>query len=896
MEAWGLYYFPVGRGLVSIPLLSVSVAATIKDLTAQVKITQTFAHEYEPAEAVDATYSLPIPARAAVCSFVLKQEDRKVVGHVEGKKEAKEKYDEAVSQGKTAALLEQTTPDVFKVAVGNIKPKALVVVELIYATPLSEDEENDSWRFHLPTRIGARYGEAPTFDLRPYFSTWSSLPQFLDIKTSIETVAPIAKIGCPSHTVNTELGPDSALPNAAELPFAHYARVSLTSESALDKDFVLTLKSAGVDAPRCVAELHPNQPTVALSLSLVPRFTLPDIPRQEFVFLVDRSGSMEGDRISAARKALVVMLRSLPAADTLTQIASFGNNCTFLWKSGSRAYNRETLDAATQYVDRLRADMGGTEIRGALAKVFKARQTNRPTSVIVLTDGEAWDLDGVLDEVKSAVGTASQDAELRVSVLGIGNSVSTAMCQGIARVGNGTCQLVGDNETSFAGKIARMLKAARMPLISDVTVDWGVALPAVEEEDFEVVEKEVEEPQKDKEVVPLNIFDASIEPMQVDNQMGPPPPSVVLPSVPHIQRSPFKIHTISSGTRLSIHAIIQEKVVPEIVTLKGKTAAGAEIRLPVKVALSSLPNEPDAPPAVHALAARNVIQDLEDGKHAIQIADEDLRQRTVNACIVRLGKTYSIASSQTSFVAVDEASAGQLPQRPIPVFAVQQSGLASGYRRRMPGFRGGGRGGVRSGRSGRGTAAIAGTFGAAGGSRGSRGDGLGGLKRKAMNEDDQQAKILALEARMSMLGGSAASVPAGSGDIGEMGSSERERERESAPKEFRKTTSNTTPLDAVEELIRLRSFDGSFALHVLALINFTVPVEQARLTLPAEISDTVAATVFAAAYLSTQIGLKVERDVWEAVYDKARAFIDIAAMSQGRSVDELLVSATGVLA
>jgi uncharacterized protein with von Willebrand factor type A (vWA) domain len=84
------------------------------------------------------------------------------------------------------------------------------------------------------------------------------------------------------------------------------------------------------------------------------------------------------------------------------------------------------------------ADYGGTEIRAALAHCVKARKTDRPMSLLVLTDGDAWDLDGVLSEVTSAVVAAPKNAHLRVSVLGIGKSVSTAMCEGMARVGNGT--------------------------------------------------------------------------------------------------------------------------------------------------------------------------------------------------------------------------------------------------------------------------------------------------------------------------------------------------------------------------------------------------------------------------------------------------------------------------
>jgi hypothetical protein len=315
-----------------------------------------------------------------------------------------------------------------------------------------------------------------------------------------------------------------------------------------------------LDAPRCVAELHPDpsHDTVAMALTFVPRFKLPDLARQEFIFLVDRSGSMDGARIAAARKALVVLLRSLPHKDSLFQIMSFGSDAASLWPEGSKAYNQETLEQATRHVDGMEADYGGTEMRSALQACFAGRNLERPTSVFVLTDGEAWDLDAVLGEVRTAVEKAPESAPLRVSVLGIGDAVSTAMCEGIARVGHGVCMLVGEQETSFTGKIARLLKASKTPVISNISVDWGrppaevVTVPE-SEDDFEMVE-EAAGTQKGKT---LNVFDESVDPMHVDETQAPPPPSVILPAPPAVQQSPFKICNLFPGVRLNVYAILQ---------------------------------------------------------------------------------------------------------------------------------------------------------------------------------------------------------------------------------------------------------------------------------------------------------------------------------------------------
>ncbi|KAF7319058.1 hypothetical protein HMN09_00242000 [Mycena chlorophos] len=651
--------------LTALPLLKVGVDATIKELAAQVKLAQSFKNNNSIP--IEATYRFPVPARAAVCNFAFTRSDgTRVNGVVREKQEARATYEKAVVDGKQASLLEQHTPDVFQVSVGNILPYEQVDVELIYATELTEDEENDSVRFRISVQLGTRYGQVPyTLSQNNPFFTPSSRPSLLRFNLSVEAVAPISKIGSPSHTISTELGPDPKLPNYKDLPFAQYARVSLTSDAPLKDDFVLAIKSAGLDAPRCVAERAGG--SVALALSLVPRFTLPDPPSQEFILLVDRSGSMEGARIAAARKALVIMLRALPHKNnTSFNIASFGSYTNSLWPT-SRGYNQETLEEATRHVDGMHANFGGTEIQNALKNCFSARRMDRQTSVLVLTDGDAWNVDGVLDEVKRAVAKSTKDAPLRVSVLGIGESVSTAMCEGIARVGNGACMLVGPEEGSFTGKIARLLKASRTPSVVDVSVDWGVPMEKLED-DFELVEEKVEDRLKTK----LNIFDVDAEdPTLLDQALPPPPPPVALPPPPAVQQSPFKIANLVPGTRLTVYAILQGTTVPETVILRGSTASGHEIELRVPVTCSHLPTNSDSnASAIHALAARKLIQNLEDGSHALSdaIDDPDLLKRTVNASIARLETTYSIASSQTSFVAVDEHVVS--PPAPVPAMDV----------------------------------------------------------------------------------------------------------------------------------------------------------------------------------------------------------------------------------
>ncbi|KAJ7682878.1 von Willebrand factor type A domain-containing protein [Mycena rosella] len=872
---------------------------------------------------------------------MIKQDGTRVIGSVLEKQEARETYNTAIAQGQQASLMEQQTPDVFQVSVGNIPSNEQVQIELVYATELSEDEESDSIRFHLPVHIGARYGEAPqstpfVFRNTVFISSSSRVP-FLTIAASVEAIAPISKIGSPSHTVSTELGPDPKLPNFKELPFSNYARVSLSSDSALDKDFLLTIKSAGFDAPRCVAELHPAHDTVALGLTLVPRFKLPDLSRQEFVFLVDRSGSMSGKRIAAARKALVVMLRSLPHQESLFQIMSFGNRCTALWAAGSKPYNQQTLEQATRHVDAMQADYGGTEIRAALQQCFKASKGDRPMSVLVLTDGDAWDLDGVLSEVKSAVAAAPKTAYLRVSVLGIGNSASTAMCEGIARLGNGTCMMVAEEETTFTGKIARMLKAARSPPISNITVDWG--RPAVNEkaaappdyDDFEIVENANEKKKT------LNIFDQGMEdPMALDSTPAPPPPTVVLPPPAAVQQAPFVIRNLFPNIRLNAYAILQGKTVPKTVTIRGSTVDGAEIELPIPVTFSHLQNAPGAPPAFHALAARKIIQDLEDGHHALAPTlanpdDTDLLARTVKASIIRLGKTYSISSSHTSFVAVDE-SKPETPAVPaVYVVAVPSPPPNILYAMPMVAARVSPSGGMRGGAAKKRfrMAASAPVAPSPSGFRG-RGSSSSSLSSSGFPAQQQQQQYTqsmqngapsnnlmprdrdrapsARPPRKAILRSSFGSTapPTASSSYDSLATVESFSYEAYDLGEIDPPASVTAPLpqsmfarakssfgsaagspqqasasDPLEALARLQSFDGCFSLEVLNVIKLNTNLQNVRNALPAGATDAVVATVLAMAFLATKLGASVDRDSWEGLYEKAEQYVEAALRSMG---------------
>ena len=205
---------------------------------------------------------------------------------------------------------------------------------------LLEDDFMDQIRFQLPVSVGMRYGQMPfkMVDAKAISGDRIKISVDVFMKDAIQSLT------SPTHP-RFELSNDGTVSTPAT---ATQQRGWYRSPSFLSQDFVLSIKAKGLDVPRCFAERGPTG-TVAMQLTVVPKFKFPPIPAQEYIFLVDRSGSMQGSRIETAKRGLVMLLRSLPTKGTAFNILSFGNTPSSLWQT-SRDYTESSLADAVSIV------------------------------------------------------------------------------------------------------------------------------------------------------------------------------------------------------------------------------------------------------------------------------------------------------------------------------------------------------------------------------------------------------------------------------------------------------------------------------------------------------------------------------------------------------------------
>eukprot|EP00588_Corethron_pennatum_P016065 CAMPEP_0194304156 /NCGR_PEP_ID=MMETSP0171-20130528/1942_1 /TAXON_ID=218684 /ORGANISM="Corethron pennatum, Strain L29A3" /LENGTH=788 /DNA_ID=CAMNT_0039055323 /DNA_START=383 /DNA_END=2749 /DNA_ORIENTATION=- len=574
------------------PMRSMKVTGIIVDGIVQITLEQEFETGSWNLNKTSSSYQLPMAESAAVTDFKATVGDRVIRAVVKKKSVAREEFNEAVNAGQSAYLAEQTRADIFKISVGNLPSNQVVKVSLVYITTL-EFVGADTVKFVFSTAISPRY--VPRLE--------NNTEEMIDFLPSLINEGVRIHISSTSASAYKEISSSThAIAVSGELEIGK-AEINITDSEPLKRDVVILLKTKVDHQPKLFLEKSNNDSSIATMLSFVPYFESADIQHNsEFIFIVDRSGSMDGQKIIQTRTALEKILSILPE-ESLFNIVGFGSTFSFLFDESQSKSSFAAMAEAFLYVGNMTANYGGTEILAPLKKVLKSsRIVGFDRQVIVMTDGQVSNTAETIKFVKKF------RSNTRIFSLGIGAHVSRLLVQGLARSGRGTAEFVdGDSDKDVFDAVERQMHVASTPALDDLEITWQGFSPS------------------------------------------------------NIEQTPFATPPLVLNKRFLMYFFLESEASPTGVKITAQNYAtnlALEYNIPIEkdsIFLSS-----SAPDIIHKMAARTMIRDLEEGGSRFslnQIKKAEFKvQNQVNKEIVRLGVKYQIASSQTSFIAIDNTN------------------------------------------------------------------------------------------------------------------------------------------------------------------------------------------------------------------------------------------------
>ncbi|MHC4398692.1 MAG: VIT domain-containing protein [Planctomycetota bacterium] len=465
-----------------LPLVALDVLASLHGLASQVTVRQTFRNALD--EPLEATYVFPLPDRAAVTSFRMKVADRVVEGQLKERARARADYRRAIEAGHRAAIAEEERSGTFNLRVGNIPPGEEVSVELTLVGPLPVSAGEATFRF--PLVVAPRYVPGVALDGPSVGPGWGHDTD--QVPDASRVTPPVLLPGFPNPVrLSLEVKLDPAGLEGSTDDWADAIRSSLHSVIAdegppwtirlqpgerLDRDFILRfpVAAAAVGSVLQASAAGEGKPgTFALTL-VPPALTRQSGPKpRDVVFVLDRSGSMTGWKMVAARRAVGRMIDSLMDHDRFTVLA-FDNtierpaHAEAGWVRATDRNRWQTLE----WLGRIDA-RGGTEMGPALVEAVRSLagvDASRESILVLITDGQVAGEDSVLRSLSKA----AKDALPRIYTLGIDRAVNAGFLRRLADRGRGDCDLV-ESESRLDAAMSRFHRAIGSPVLTDLRLE-----------------------------------------------------------------------------------------------------------------------------------------------------------------------------------------------------------------------------------------------------------------------------------------------------------------------------------------------------------------------------------------------------------------------------------------
>jgi Ca-activated chloride channel family protein len=429
---------------------STQVETKIHCRTATTTIKQVFYNNSN--RQLEGYFLFPVPKDVVISKFSMDINGVKHQAELLDAQKAKKIYEEIVRRSKDPALLEYYGNGMFRVRIFPILPQKEQKIELTYTETLEKDNNTLAYTFPMNTKKHA-----------------AKAMNQVSFKIDITCQDKLKTIYCPTHTVEViRKG-------------ANEATVGFEAEKVeQDRDFQLYIGLDNANLGLSVLNYKDQKDANGyFFMNLSPGFDAKQkVVSKDIVFVMDKSGSMAGEKLDQAKKALRFCIENLNEGDRF-EIVPFSTEASALFGKVS-PYNKENKAKAVAFIEDI-DPIGGTNIGEALDLALAAQheESKRPFLVVFMTDGKPTIGDTNEEELLKQVNTSNQN-NVRIFTFGIGTNLNTHLLDKITAATKAYRTYVLPDE-DIEVKVSDFYTKVSSPILTDikVTFDKGVRVSEV---------------------------------------------------------------------------------------------------------------------------------------------------------------------------------------------------------------------------------------------------------------------------------------------------------------------------------------------------------------------------------------------------------------------------------
>lgn len=402
------------------------------------EIEQTFKNNTK--NVLEVGYTFPIVETATVIGFEINVGDKILKGKCKEKGEAKKEYQRNIVQGNSAYMMEQASDNIFKISIGKIDKGEEVKLKIYYIDKF--EITDNTIKILIPTLVTPRYKSNITNKL-----IFGKVDYTVDFNINVSKALNRKSINCVSHKIN--------LIDEEKTERVEVLNYDLSSDFKLYIELKNELSSNAI-----ISKTRDDKEMIYLSFMPEILDTYED-NEKEYMFIIDISGSMYGNKMEETKKAVIECLKQLDIGDKFN-IIPFESRFSAM-NINSIEYNEENLQKAIEYVNNLQPT-GGTEILNPIKFALYQKETDK--IILLFTDGQVGNEQEIIQYVDENIKTS------RIFPFGIDTNVNSSFIKQLAKVGNGKAELIQPNE-KIDDKIIRTFARIQTPLLENLEIDYG---------------------------------------------------------------------------------------------------------------------------------------------------------------------------------------------------------------------------------------------------------------------------------------------------------------------------------------------------------------------------------------------------------------------------------------